>query len=149
MRRLLPESANLIDEIVQAIGPDHRPITAISHGDFHEAQLLVSGGRLRGVLDIDTHGRGRPGDDPATMLGHLSVLEHSSPQPGRVAAYRKALHQRWDGLVDPADLRLRSAAVIAGPRHRAVPGAVARLAGPHARPAGVGSPLGRRRPPDR
>ena len=114
LRRLLPESANLIDEIVQAIGPDHRPITAISHGDFHEAQLLVSGGRLRGVLDIDTHGRGRPGDDPATMLGHLSVLEHSSPQPGRVAAYRKALHQRWDGLVDPADLRLRSAAVIAG-----------------------------------
>jgi hypothetical protein len=64
-----------------------------------------------GLLDVDTYGWGRPGDDPATMIGHLDLWRHLSNQPERVRAYAESLLDVWDRLIDSVDLRRRIAAV--------------------------------------
>jgi len=65
-----------------------------------------------GMLDVDTYGWGRPGDDASTMLGHLAVWSGMSSQPDRVRALGSELIKVWDELVDPTDLRRRTAAVV-------------------------------------
>jgi hypothetical protein len=111
---ILPGEKERVEELVKRIGSDTQPATAAVHGDFHEAQLLVERGRVVGVLDIDTLGRGRTGDDPATLIGHLAVLQTSSAHPDRVGDYAAATLREWDRWVDPIDLRRRVAAVIIG-----------------------------------
>jgi hypothetical protein len=50
------------------------------HGDFYENQLLATGERVTGLIDVDTAGRGHRIDEWATLLAHLSVLAlHGSP----------------------------------------------------------------------
>ena len=109
---IVPGQDGRIQELAERIGQEAWPATVAAHGDFHEAQLLVERGRVVGVLDIDTSGWGRIGDDPATMVGHLAVLQTSSAQPGRVGEYLASLLRRWDRKVDPVDLRRRAAGVI-------------------------------------
>ena len=83
------------------------------HGDFYENQLQVAGGRITGLLDIDTAGPGERLDDLACLLGHLSVL--AQIQPARASAINR-LGARcltaFDSTVDPAELRYRTAAVV-------------------------------------
>lgn len=115
LRRLLPMETDRIDRILAAIGPDDVSDRVPAHGDYHEAQLLVDdAGRISGVLDVDTLGAGRPGDDAGTMLGHLAVWHTISRQPERVASYAVALQERWESRLDGADVRRRAAARILG-----------------------------------
>jgi hypothetical protein len=114
LKLIVPEDAGVLDDLVDRLGTEARPASTAVHGDLHEGQLLISDGRVRGVLDVDTHGIGREADDPATMIGHLSVLERSVGRSGRVAGYGSSLLACWDRLVDPVDLRLRAAAVVVG-----------------------------------
>lgn len=114
LRRLLPMETDRITRLEEAIGTDAVTDRVPAHGDYHEAQLLVEDGRVSGILDVDTLGVARPGDDPGTMLGHLAVWHTISAQPGRVASYAAALQQRWESDLDPRDLRLRAAARILG-----------------------------------
>jgi hypothetical protein len=107
-----PDLNGEIDEVIAAIGPESRPADTPCHGDYYEAQLLVEDGALVGLLDVDTFGWGRAGDDASTMLGHLAVWAGMSRQPERVRGLGSSLVELWDGLVDPADLRRRAAAVI-------------------------------------
>ncbi|HML50268.1 MAG TPA: aminoglycoside phosphotransferase family protein [Propionicimonas sp.] len=84
-----------------------------THGDFHEGQIHVLGGRVCGVLDTDTLGPGRRADDLACLVAHLSTIQRmSADQEARV----HQLIRRWvpvfDERVDPVELRLRAAAVI-------------------------------------
>ncbi len=84
------------------------------HGDFCESQLLVDGGVVTGLLDVDTAGRGHRIDDWATMLAHLVLLERVLPRPRTVVRHRAeveaALLRRWPA----AQLRPRVAAVLLG-----------------------------------
>lgn len=84
-----------------------------THGDFHEGQLFVDGGRVSGILDVDTAGPGRRADDLACLIAHLSTIQRMNrAQAARV----QHLLARWvpvfDSRVDPVELRLRAAAVI-------------------------------------
>lgn len=84
-----------------------------THGDFHEGQVHVSGGRIVGVLDVDTIGPGRRADDLACLIGHLSTIQRmNAAQEAKV----RDLLARWvpvfDRRVDPVELRLRAAAVV-------------------------------------
>ena len=83
------------------------------HGDLHEAQLLLTGGRISGLLDVDTAGPGRRADDLACLLGHAAVLAESDPARADAVL---GLAGRWladlDRHVDPADLRARTAGVV-------------------------------------
>ncbi|MEX1280636.1 MAG: phosphotransferase [Acidimicrobiia bacterium] len=113
--RILPEEADRVGEIVAGIGPDDAPADVPSHGDFYESQLLVHGGVVTGLLDVDTYGLGRPADDPATMIGHLASWQRSSAaRPERVGEFAGLLLRRWDARLDPVDLRRRAAAVVVG-----------------------------------
>ncbi len=109
---IIPSEKGRIEELVERIGGETQPASVAAHGDFHEAQLLVEGGRVVGLLDIDTFGPGRTGDDAATLIGHLAVLETTSAHPQRVRDYTASLLREWDHGLDPVDLRRRAAAVI-------------------------------------
>lgn len=112
--RLLPDEADRIHGLSEMIGPETVQPEVPVHGDFHEAQIMVEGETPIGMLDVDTYGLGRPGDDPATMLGHLSVLVESGADPSRVLGLAGTLNRLWDRLRDPIDLRRRTAAVVLG-----------------------------------
>lgn len=89
------------------------PVVAV-HGDYYEAQLLVDGGRVTGLLDVDTYGAGRRVDDLATMIGHLSVLALGSSRRTVIERYASRLLDGFDRTVDPALLRAAVAGVVLG-----------------------------------
>ncbi|MGJ6981347.1 phosphotransferase [Aestuariimicrobium soli] len=99
----------LIHAGLDRIEVGHEP----THGDFHEGQVFVDGGRPSGMLDIDTIGPGRRGDDLACLVAHLSTVQRMNAQQ---AAAVHHLIRTWvpvfDERVDPVELRLRAAAVI-------------------------------------
>jgi len=109
---ICPELATRVDDLITAIGPETTPAAIPSHGDYYESQLLVEGGEVVGLLDVDTYGWGRPTDDPATMLGHLAIWAPMSGQPERVRDLGSRLIRVWDELVDPIELRRATAATV-------------------------------------
>jgi Ser/Thr protein kinase RdoA (MazF antagonist) len=82
------------------------------HGDLYEAQVLVDGDTISGLLDVDTLGPGHRSDDLACAAAHLSVLAQVWPHR---AALLAELQARWlsdfDRACDPYDLRVRAAGV--------------------------------------
>jgi Ser/Thr protein kinase RdoA (MazF antagonist) len=85
-----------------------------THGDLHDANLLLTGGRISGLLDVDGAGPGHRVDDLACLLGHLSVLPALAPDVHR---HVPAALPRWTAAferddVDPVALRARAAAVV-------------------------------------
>ena len=110
---LLPERSRQIAGIIEDIGQETREAGVPVHGDFYESQVMVDGGRVVGMLDIDTFGWGRPADDPATLLGHLAVLDRSMPGPA-IRSFASRLLWLCDRSLDPIDLRLRVSAVVLG-----------------------------------
>lgn len=92
-----------------------------THGDLHEGQLHVAGGRIVGLLDVDTLGPGRRADDLACLVAHLTTVQRMDAiQTGRVHHLIRTWVPAFDERVDPAELRLRTAAVVislgTGPR---------------------------------
>jgi hypothetical protein len=114
LSRVVPAEAERLRQMVSTIGPDDRDADVPVHGDFYEAQVLVHNDQPVGLIDVDTYGWGRPGDDPAMMMGHLTLLASSCPNPQRVLAYASRLQEMWEAKFDPVDLRKRTAAVILG-----------------------------------
>jgi len=97
---------------------DMRPHDVV-HGDFYEAQVFVAGGKVVGVLDIDTVGPGRRADDLACLLAHLSVLADygnagriDRAMQERVEEAIRTWHATFSDRVDPTELALRSAGVV-------------------------------------
>ncbi len=90
-----------------------RPGNEPTHGDFHEGQLHVMGGRVCGILDVDTAGPGSRADDLACLIAHLSTVQRMNhQQAARVHALIRSWVPVFDERVDPNELRLRAAAVI-------------------------------------
>lgn len=109
---VVPEMSDVIARLVEHIGEEQSQATTPTHGDFYESQLLVGRGAVVGLLDIDTYGWGRPSDDAATMLGHLSIWAGLSKNPARVLDLGRRLLTSWDRILDPVELRVRTAAVV-------------------------------------
>lgn len=112
MQELSREVGWLVERIEQGLA-GYPPGNEPTHGDFHEGQVRVEGGRIVGILDVDTIGPGRRADDLACLIGHLSTIQRMNPhQEAKV----RDLLARWvpvfDRRVDPVELRLRAAAVI-------------------------------------
>ncbi|WP_051477115.1 phosphotransferase, partial [Arthrobacter sp. Br18] len=109
-----------IDDLVRST--DAGPVVP-SHGDFYEANLLITGGRVSGLLDIDALGPGHLVDDLGCFLGHLAVL----PAVHREYVHIPAALERFAGIfgryVEPAALYARAAGValtlVAGAKRRA------------------------------
>ena len=114
LERVAPEETGRLARLLEMIGDDDVSDRVPCHGDYYEAQILVEGDQIAGLLDVDTYGWGRPADDPATMLGHLAVWARLSSHPDRVNRYASGLLRAWDTVCDAGDLRRRVAAVILG-----------------------------------
>lgn len=112
--RIVPDRADQLDRIVDRIGGETDEHLVPVHGDFHDGQILVAGGRITGLLDVDTHSEGRVGDDPATMLGHLFSRRPHAPRPERIDGFVAELADMWRARTDADDLRRRTAAVALG-----------------------------------
>lgn len=111
----MPEVTEQVAALLDAIGDD--PVTApvTIHGDLYETQLLVTGGRITGVLDLDRSGPGHVGDDLATLLAHLGALAIHRPAVATAAnEYGRALWTEFSAAVDGDDLRRRVVAVLIG-----------------------------------
>ncbi|MDR0990680.1 MAG: aminoglycoside phosphotransferase family protein [Propionibacteriaceae bacterium] len=84
-----------------------------THGDFYEAQVFVQGGRVSGLIDIDTIGPGRRADDLACLVAHLNCIQRmNAAQTRQIARLLAAWTPAFDRRVDPIELRLRAAAVV-------------------------------------
>lgn len=109
---LEPKLDWLVDQIrggLTGILPGNEP----THGDFHEGQVHVAGGRVCGILDIDTVGPGRRADDLACLIAHLSTIQRMKPDHEvRVHSLLREWVPVFDERVDPIELRLRAAAVV-------------------------------------
>lgn len=110
----LPDRATDATELGDRLAAESTPGPAATvHGDLYESQLLVSGDRITGLLDVDTAGAGHRADDLACLLGHLSVL--AQLDPSRAVAVNRAgaaYLAAFERHVDPAELRRRTAAVV-------------------------------------
>lgn len=112
LRRIVPTEEDSIDRFLAALGKDEVDDVGPIHGDYYEAQLLIEDGKVVGLLDVDTYGIGRRGDDPGVMLGHLALWQTMSAHPQRVQEFAKDLLTLWDRLYDAADIRRRAAATL-------------------------------------
>ena len=110
--RIVPDQASSIHRLVSAIGEDDAQPSVPIHGDFHDGQVLVEGGDITGLLDVDTHALGHPADDPATMLGHLLSRRPHAADSDRIDRFVEELAAIWVPKFD--DLPRRTAAVMLG-----------------------------------
>ncbi len=112
----VPSATDKLDWLVQQVtdGLATVPLgNEPTHGDFHEGQVHVAGGRIVGMLDVDTVGPGRRADDLACLIAHLSTIQRmNAAQEARVHRLIRTWVPVFDTRVDPLELRLRAAAVI-------------------------------------
>lgn len=115
--RLAPELEPRLDALLEGIRGcgDPGPVVPV-HGDFYDAQLMISGPRVTGLLDVDTAAIGHRINDWATFIGHLAVTaEWGTPAiRARVREFGRQVLAVAQRECDPADLRFRAAAVIIG-----------------------------------
>jgi streptomycin 6-kinase len=84
-----------------------------THGDFHEGQVFVHGGRIVGLLDVDRVGPGHRADDLACLVGHLATIQGmTAEQERRIDRLAAEWVGVFDRRVDPVELRLKAAAIV-------------------------------------
>ncbi|MGE3620663.1 MAG: aminoglycoside phosphotransferase [Acidimicrobiia bacterium] len=105
--------ARLRDALEPFALPDGHAVAPV-HGDLYEAQLLVSGDRIVGLLDVDTAGPGCRVDDLANFVGHLSVLGLGLGRTAAVNRWGAALLREAERRHDRREVRHRVAAAIVG-----------------------------------
>jgi hypothetical protein len=99
---ITPESAGGLADLVAGF-PEYLEPPRPVHGDLHTGQIVLRPGEGLGLLDLDRAGMGQRSDDFAGLLAHL--------KPGE---YRDRLFAGFEQMVDPRDLRLRTAAALLG-----------------------------------
>lgn len=110
---VLPVCADRLAALADQLGEEASQPVVTVHGDWYENQVLVAAdGTPTGLLDVDGAGPGAHVDDLATMAGHLLTL--SVTGTARAHAYAEDLLKVFAQVVDPAQLRRRTAAVVVG-----------------------------------
>jgi hypothetical protein len=115
LRTVLLADRDRVEDLVGRIraGGDGEP-TAVVHGDFYDAQVLVRDGRVAGVVDVDGVGRGCPADDAGNLLAHLLVLRGLASPEAAVHGWLARLTPELLDRHEPHELRRRTAAVLVG-----------------------------------
>lgn len=114
----VPGAARRVGEVIGRLDAAsdaavEHPVVPI-HGDMYEAQLMVEGGRVVGLLDVDTAGAGHRVDDIANFCAHLSVLALVSRPSAPIRRFGARLLAHAEQRHDRADLRLRIAGAVVG-----------------------------------
>ena len=109
---IMPEEAERLAQMVEAIGAvPSEPIVA-AHNDFHSSQVIVADGEISGLIDIDTVGLGRRVDDYAMLIGNVFTLALGSGHTEAFASYGKGLLAGFEREIDRESLRLHTAAAV-------------------------------------
>ena len=91
------------------------PQRSTVHGDLHEGQLVVDGGRIVGVLDIDGAGPGDPVDDRANLIAHLRYRAVTTPRlRRRLGEHADLLRRGGRDRFDRERVDLSTAAALVG-----------------------------------
>lgn len=109
LRRLHDASTPLVEADLTWRSPSREPVEVICHGDFATYNLLVSEGRLSGVIDVDFAG-------PAPRLWDLSYLAYRMvPYAEDAVAFDPVRHgtteERLATLIEAYGIRYPSDAV--------------------------------------
>ena len=115
---VLPEERDRLEPLLRWLSTEvalanERP-RGFVHGDLHESQLIVEGGRIVGLLDIDEAGIGDPIDDIAVPVAHLGHRSLSAPNAHRVENFADALVASCSDNHEPRDIAVGTVAVLAG-----------------------------------
>lgn len=116
-RTALPDRASEVNGVARRVAARLAEQSGTSsvptHGDLNVANLFVDGGRVAGVIDVDSLGPGRRADDLATLLAHLLVLPALAPQTyARVPEVIQRWREAFGAVTDPRELDARTAAVL-------------------------------------
>ena len=120
----LPHRAGELDALVRGIAAHlvaaERGEPVPAHGDFYDANILLSSGKISALLDLDSLGPGYRVDDLACLLGHLAILPSLGEKNRSAGEALERFARVFERTVDPRALWARSAAValtlIAGSR---------------------------------
>ena len=106
--------ARIGDRLREASEPS-RPRDLLVHGDLHEAQLVVDGDRIVGMLDVDDVGAGDPLEDVATLVGHLLSRATTAERDGaHIREYAEQLRVGLTAGDDPRTVDHAIAATLVG-----------------------------------
>jgi phosphotransferase family enzyme len=113
LRALVPEEAERLERLSDALsGAERQPIVTV-HGDFHEGNILVGDQGISGLLDVDDVGPGERVEDLGLLIGRIWSLAHG--RAGEPALrYARDLLRRSDAVVDPGELRRRIGVALVG-----------------------------------
>ncbi len=111
---VVPDQAARVERLASTIAAEAGTGPTVPvHGDFYESQILVDGGRVCGVLDVDAARTGDRLDDLGCLIGHLSVLAQlDHARAGAINRLGARYLASFERTVDAADLRYRTAAVV-------------------------------------
>lgn len=119
---ILPDEGQRLDRLTSAVADIGRvdPSRARTvHGDLYEAQVMVTGDRISGLLDLDDVYLGDPLDDAAVAVGHLHLVRpETRAHREHLGRYRRRLRDALAEAFSPgggrAELDRRTAAVLVG-----------------------------------
>ncbi|MCI7305216.1 MULTISPECIES: phosphotransferase [Trueperella] len=112
MPELAGRAGDLAAGILRVRKSAHYGPLVSTHGDFYEANVLVSGGRVSGLLDLDSLGPGYRADDWGCLLGHLSVLPGLSEKYAGARRIQEDWYARAAHDADPAAIAASAAGVV-------------------------------------
>ena len=100
---VVPDQAARVERLASTIAAEAGTGPTVPvHGDFYESQILVEGGRVCGVLDVDAARTGDRLDDLGCLIGHLSVLAQlDHARPARSTASARAISPASSGPSTP------------------------------------------------
>lgn len=120
IRETVPSAADHVSSLVERLAAHHDANRDIEHelvpvhGDFYEAQLIVDGSTITGLLDVDTAGAGHRIDDYANFCAHLSVLAMVTRSSDRIRSFGADLLAYAESRFERRDVRTRVAAATLG-----------------------------------
>lgn len=110
----LPARAADLDRLAQVAATVGGPRGTV-HGDLHDGQVLVAGGEITGLLDVDGAGTGAIAHDLGRLLAHLDASRLQAPDLAeRVDAYVTAVAEAVADLAPARDVTAAAAAAWVG-----------------------------------
>ena len=110
---VLPEERARLERLTVALSGAKLQPPVVIHGDFHEGNILVRGGEISGLLDLDDAGGGELVDDLGLLVGRVWALSTGSAGE-RARLYADELLRSFDEVVDPGELRRRVGVALVG-----------------------------------
>lgn len=111
---LVPDLADRIREVAEAAASLDGERVGV-HGDLHDGQLLLQGGEVTGVLDVDGAGQGLLAQDAGNLIAHVEVVGHLWPEVAqRCRDYATALRDAYRSVVAADELAVAKAGAWLG-----------------------------------